>query len=266
MSSVNEVIIMEKDLDNFPCPTSEELEILLNAFDMFNKYRVLFELMTLTGARIGEATRAKVQEFSEDFSTWKYRIQKPTMTIKYSERTGEHRTVIDVKVRTVQLPSWYAEKLRNYFELNRHSMNCGYIFPSRQHDKPFLTPQASRDMLARKRKSLGLQRIWKVVHKENKKTGKLTKQIWYCIANHSFRRFYITELYSQFLNNGVDNALVLVGKIIGHSRPMKTTSLYLSPRVAHERIPKVYDPEFLEKIQNAKPRQIKAVPHIYARN
>lgn len=248
---VNNLVIIERDLNNFPCPTIEEMTRFLSDFDYFDKFRVLFELQTLSGARIGEIIKAKVQEFSDDFSIWKYRIQKPTITIKYSVIDGDYSTVLDYKVRQVQLPPWFASKLKQYFEINKYSIDAGYLFYNRNHCSPHISRAQCMNILVKKRRKLGLNRVWKEVLKQNKKTGKITRQKWFCIATHSFRRFYITEMYDKMVRYGVDNALVMVGKMLGHETPMKTTSLYLSPRIVSGRAPKIYDPEFLEKIQNA---------------
>lgn len=242
------IIIVERDLDSFPCPYPEELRKLLDSFDYYDKYRVLFELATLTGARVGEITKAKMQEFDKQFTIWKYRIQKPLITIRYDEMTDEVTVVKDYKVRSVQLPPWFSEKLRNYFDLNRHCMDAGYLFYNRHHDRPHITVGQVSNMMSKKRQRLGLTRFWKVVAKQTKhKKPQYKKQVWYAISPHGFRRFYVSEMFQMLVKHGVQNALVMVGKLLGHSRPMHTTSLYLSPRVALADVPKVYDPDFLEK-------------------
>lgn len=45
-NSRDNIIIVERDLDNFPCPTEDELSKLFDSFDYFDKYRMVLELMT----------------------------------------------------------------------------------------------------------------------------------------------------------------------------------------------------------------------------
>lgn len=250
----NNVIIVERDLDNYPCPTTEELKTLFESMDWFDKYRVLYELMTLTGPRVSEAVKARVQDFSEDFTLWKYRINKPLVTIKYDQKKNETWTVADYKVRTVQLPDWFAKKLKDYFEINKYSIDAGYLFYNRKHHGPYISPGQARSFLKRKCRKLGLTREWKTVIKmSDSDLPQHNKQIWQAVSLHGFRRFYVSEMFERLVEHGVENALTMIGKLLGHSRPMRTTSVYLSPRAATKHIPKTYDPDFMQK----KPKQTK---------
>lgn len=219
-------MIIERDLDNYPCPTVEEMIKFIKSFEYLDKYRICFELMTVTGARVGEAVKARLREFDEDFTIWKYRIQKPKISLT------KKLTVIDYKVRTVKLPEWYSEKLRQYFEENKHAMDRGFLFYNRNHDKPHVTTGQLRNILVKKRRSLKLERVWKIVAREG-----ANPIIYKALSSHSFRRFYVSSKFNEVAkDHGIDNALVIVGKLLGHSDPLKTTSLYLSPRFALEGI------------------------------
>jgi integrase len=245
----NEIIIIERDLDNFPCPTEEEIKSYLDSFDYYNKIRVLSELMLITGCRIGEAVKAKVQDFSKDYTLWKYRVQKPLITIKYDEEKNTVFTVVDYKTRSVQIPPWFAQKLNDYFEINKYSIDAGFLFFSRNHSAPHISTAQVRDTLRKKRQQLGILRQWKHVVKICEKSDKeqYHRQNWYALSCHGFRRFYVSVMFNKLVDHGVDNALVMIGKMLGHSRPMHTTSIYLSPRAAMNKCPKVYDPDFISK-------------------
>ena len=237
-----ETTIIERDLDNFPCPTEEELKKFLNDFHYLNKSRIAFELMILTGARVGEVVKANIDQFGEDLSYWKYRIQKPLITIVYDKKKDKVNIIKDYKVRTVQLPQFFQEKLKTYIERNKYSMDLGYLFYTRLHKTPHILPSQLRTVLVKKRRKLNLKRIWKIVVKEN---GDI--QQWYTLSCHSLRRWYVSEMFNKLVKHGVQNALTMIGKMLGHSLPLKTTSLYLSPRAVSKFIPKTYDPEFLQE-------------------
>jgi len=244
----NNFEIVERDLDSYPCPTPEELRCLLESFDYYDKYRVILELMALSGARTKEALKAKMQEFSTDYIFWKYRIAKPRRVVRFDKETNTAKIIKEYKVRTVELPVWFAEKLRNYTSINRYSIDAGYLFYCRHHDTPHISYGQLNNILSKRRRKLHLTRVWKVVLKHSKhKREQYNTQKWYAVCLHGIRRFYVSEMFEACVIHGVQNALVMVGKMLGHERPMHTTSLYLSPRSATKFMPKVYDPDFMTK-------------------
>lgn len=232
----NNLMIIERDLDNYPCPTVEELTKFIQSFEYLDKYRLCFELMTVTGARVGEIVRARLNEFDENFTIWKYRIQKPKITL-----TSKH-TLMDYKVRTVQLPEWFSKKLKQYFEEHKYAMDRGFLFYNKRHDKNHITTGHLRCILVKKRRTLKLERIWKIVTREG-----MPPIIYKALSCHSFRRFYVSSKFNEISkDHGIDNALVIVGKLLGHTDPLKTTSLYLSPRFALEGINTEFKADFLK--------------------
>lgn len=260
LKKIDNIYIVERDLDSFPCPTEEELKTLITSFDYYDKYRVLIELMVLTGARVGEIVKAKYTEFTEDFSIWKYKIQKPIITIKYNTTTNETLTVVDYKVRTVQLPDWFAEKMKNYFEINKLSISAGFLFYSRNHKLPYISTAQVRAMFVKKRKSLNLNRLWKIVVKNSTHIREqYNQQNWYALSPHGLRRYYVSEMFIKLMKHGVQNALTMIGKLLGHTKPLHTTNIYLSPRVVKDILPTTYDPELFSNIKKYEPKIEKEV-------
>jgi integrase len=216
MEQEHEIIVVEKDLDNFPCPTDKEFLILMDSYHRLDIYRIIILIMAFCGLRVSEACALNRHQFNEDYTEFKYRINKPKSIITQTT------TQVTYKVRKVIVPNWLAKDISDYVQLNEPLRN-GYLFPSYYRKNPHIQGSAVRNHLVSKRRQLGLTRVWKVVLFANGK-----KQNHYAISPHSFRRFYISKMFMKYYDKGIDNALVKVGKILGHERPLRTTSIYLA--------------------------------------
>ncbi|MBU1077554.1 MAG: site-specific tyrosine recombinase XerD [Spirochaetes bacterium] len=166
--------------------TLEEIEILLDIFDISNKYQLrdksIIELMYSAGLRVSELSNLKIS-----------RIHLNEKIIKIKGKGNKER-IVPIGEKAVCLLEKYLQNSRPYFEkINR------------ENDFLFINFKGGR---------LSRISIWKLIKQYALKAG-----IHKNISPHTLRHSFATHL----LNNGAD--LRSVQELLGHS-DISTTQIY----------------------------------------
>lgn len=166
--------------------TSEEIEKLLNVFNIKNKYelrdKTIIELMYSTGIRVSELSNLKINK-----------IHFNAEIIKIKGKGNKER-IIPIGQKAFDLLHHYLNKSRILFE--KKNKTTDYLFLNWFGNK------------------LSRISIWKIIKQYSQKAG-----IYKNISPHTLRHSFATHL----LNNGAD--LRSVQELLGHS-DISTTQIY----------------------------------------
>lgn len=180
-----------------------------------------FKLMAYCGLRIGEA----VQVNTRDFLTRDYR------SLKVESNKGNNQYAQGHQKKSIQpLPKWLSEEVRQYVTKYEKRFKKGYIFYPDGHGSrnPHITKDAIRMFLTRKRLNLGggFTEVIQTCQNGN---------IRYRISPHSFRRWYITQVYKVSGND------IKLAKTLGRHESIETTEVYINGFELAERAPEILE-------------------------
>jgi len=141
-----EVSIIDNPLSS-KAITRVEHQHLLSMYDPMDLYRLIWEILWDTGLRPFEVCKLQIENFSDDFKKFGYKIAKP----KKVTRNGVIYVINNARI--INIHSELADRLRFYVKTSQ--LPYGFLFPSFVKNRFFLNPRTLNWELNRHRKTLG---------------------------------------------------------------------------------------------------------------
>lgn len=154
------------------------------------RQRLAFMLMGFCGLRISEAVRVRLDDFTPDF---KFLTVHNTKAASITRDEQGKITGRKPRQDQVPIPDFLVPVIKQYIMNNYSTFRGGYIFPCLGHGGkvPHMSKVWLMNWFMMRRRELGLLDVAYMVNR----AGKSSRV--YRIGTHSFRRFYVTNVYEK---------------------------------------------------------------------